>query len=736
VERQSRRLFLNQRLALKTLERNALLILQLANQKVKETQRELDSKRATVRQISHEIRTPLMIATNGLDLVRREFDREFGSSLPPAIDDILDDCEEACAVATEIISDFLIFEKLAAGMFTLEKVPTLLVPYLEKSIKMFHSSADSTGIRIAFVQPQQLAGDADLCADIDPLKMSNVVRNLMSNAIKFSRPGGTIRVTLQLVPRSCREPVPGSEQGSGQGSEHGSMGFDVLLAVSDDGAGISKENLGLLFGEGVQFNANSLQGGGGSGFGMYIAKGIVELHGGRIWAESEGEGKGTTFKVQLGVVSDTNTAKETAASRGQSWHGRSTLPTSGDLVDSLSAGVLSKGAGALAKGVVAGDTVTRDTDVASTRSTATPSSTLYSHGKSSHDREEERSSRRARRRSSERSEGSGGHRRSDSHDRSEGGEGRRSSGDLGEGPSLSLRHSHRQSHDHSHSGSHSHSHDQGDGEGNGGGHTARHIVRHRSSRDHGVGGVHGNIESGTGGEGKGEGVGVGGSSKPRRVRVLVVDDSQLSRKMMTRLLGGGGLELGLGLAASYECLEAVDGQAAVDMVRRHGGVGLVGEGTSPPGVLDLESGLGLGLGLVSVAGVLVEAAGGGVGASEVGGEAGVGAGMVEGGIDAVVMDCNMPHMSGPAAARQMRALGYKGIILGVSGETARQLSYCALQSPFFIPPIHVVILILIPIRHASQATTLRQRILSRQAPTALCSSQWVETPCCPHSPRT
>jgi CheY-like chemotaxis protein len=48
--------------------------------------------------------------------------------------------------------------------------------------------------------------------------------------------------------------------------------------------------------------------------------------------------------------------------------------------------------------------------------------------------------------------------------------------------------------------------------------------------------------------------------------------------------------------------------------------------------------------------------------------------MSEGGIDAVVMDCNMPHMSGPAAARQMRALGYKGIILGMSGEIYRQLT--------------------------------------------------------------
>ena len=198
MERQSRRLFLNQRLAVKTLQSNSQLTLELAGQRVQEAQHELDAKRATVRQISHEIRTPLMIASNGLDLVRREFDLEYGSSLPLTISDMLDDCEEACAVATEIISDFLIFEKLAAGLFTLERAPTLLIPYLEKSIKMFRTSADATGIKIVFAPFQPAAAgsshssspplpvDADVCVDIDPLKMSNVVRNLMSNAIKFS----------------------------------------------------------------------------------------------------------------------------------------------------------------------------------------------------------------------------------------------------------------------------------------------------------------------------------------------------------------------------------------------------------------------------------------------------------------------------------------------------------------------------------------------------------------------
>jgi DNA-binding response OmpR family regulator len=74
----------------------------------------------------------------------------------------------------------------------------------------------------------------------------------------------------------------------------------VLIACKDQGAGLSATNLKLLFREGMQFNANKLQAGGGSGFGLFITKGIVMLHkGANIWAESDGEGKGCTFYVEL-----------------------------------------------------------------------------------------------------------------------------------------------------------------------------------------------------------------------------------------------------------------------------------------------------------------------------------------------------------------------------------------------------------------------------------------------------
>ena len=109
--------------------------------------------------------------------------------------------------------------------------------------------------------------------------------SVFSNAIKFTGKGSKIEVCV-------------TRKASATGQEL------VLIACKDQGAGLSKVNLKLLFGEGVQFNANKLQAGGGSGLGLFITRGIVMLHkGANIWAESEGEGKGCTFFVELPLVS-------------------------------------------------------------------------------------------------------------------------------------------------------------------------------------------------------------------------------------------------------------------------------------------------------------------------------------------------------------------------------------------------------------------------------------------------
>jgi CheY-like chemotaxis protein len=131
----------------------------------------------------------------------------------------------------------------------------------------------------------------------DDVRLSQVFRNVISNALKFTPPDGTIEVTASHVKNGLpgAKPIEGEEEFCITHPRAGS----IRIAVKDSGVGLTKDQLQQLFGEGVQFDANRLQHGGGSGLGLNIAKGLVEQHQGTIRAESEGNGHGTTFIIEL-----------------------------------------------------------------------------------------------------------------------------------------------------------------------------------------------------------------------------------------------------------------------------------------------------------------------------------------------------------------------------------------------------------------------------------------------------
>jgi len=185
--------------------------------------------------------------------------------------------------------------------------------------------------------------------------MEQVLRNLLSNALKFSKEMSTITVQVGFQPlkspdvssmnastvgrrlsqeglkitngfvgakrrvaslqarlfssKAVRPNAPGvaSPEGDALQREADADADDpdkwvqgnLVVTVTDTGAGISKENQKLLFREGQQFDPHKLQGGGGSGFGLFISKSIVVLHGGRMTAYSKGEGQGTSFTFSI-----------------------------------------------------------------------------------------------------------------------------------------------------------------------------------------------------------------------------------------------------------------------------------------------------------------------------------------------------------------------------------------------------------------------------------------------------
>ncbi len=111
----------------------------------------------------------------------------------------------------------------------------------------------------------------------DPDLLGQVVVNLLDNALKFS-PGGGV-VTVRAWPE----------------------GDEVIIAVSDQGIGIPPDKLGRIFERFYQVDGSTSRRFGGMGIGLALCKAIVEAHGGRIWAESAGEGQGSTFYVALPV---------------------------------------------------------------------------------------------------------------------------------------------------------------------------------------------------------------------------------------------------------------------------------------------------------------------------------------------------------------------------------------------------------------------------------------------------
>jgi hypothetical protein len=116
--------------------------------------------------------------------------------------------------------------------------------------------------------------------NIDKPKLHQVLRNLVSNAIKFTSGMNESSVKRVVIYTSI-------------------LGETLKIQVCDTGPGISGANQLRLFKDIVQFNPNELQKGGGSGLGLYISRGIVDLHGGRIGVHSDGEGKGSCFTLEI-----------------------------------------------------------------------------------------------------------------------------------------------------------------------------------------------------------------------------------------------------------------------------------------------------------------------------------------------------------------------------------------------------------------------------------------------------
>jgi signal transduction histidine kinase/ActR/RegA family two-component response regulator len=214
--------------------------------------------------LSHELRTPLTAILGYTKLLRR------GKQDEAAVGRALEVIERNARLQTRLIEDLLDVSRIISGSLRLQVKPIGLGPVIEAAVANVRPVTQANGIQLDLVLDRSAA-----MVSGDPVRMDQIVSNLLGNAVKFTPPGGTVEVRLERT------------------------GPEVQITVKDTGAGIRPDFLPYVFDRFRQDDTTEARSHGGLGLGLAIVSHLVELHNGSIYAESAGEGRGATFTVSL-----------------------------------------------------------------------------------------------------------------------------------------------------------------------------------------------------------------------------------------------------------------------------------------------------------------------------------------------------------------------------------------------------------------------------------------------------
>lgn len=229
--------------------------------------------------VTHELRTPLMAILGAIELFgmqtisladgerrtdpRRSSDRE--------IKKYLDIMERQAQKMKLLVEEILDFARMKAGKMGIKKTTESLASVVAEVLAEIRTLAEIKGVTL-------IPPDNDIIAMFDRGQIKRVVSNLLTNAVKYNRPGGKVTIVLSNP-----------------------SGNEALMKIIDDGVGVSCENMEKIFEQFFRVDQSLKRDAGGFGLGLSVAKKIVELHGGKISAESAGLGCGTTLSFTLPV---------------------------------------------------------------------------------------------------------------------------------------------------------------------------------------------------------------------------------------------------------------------------------------------------------------------------------------------------------------------------------------------------------------------------------------------------
>jgi signal transduction histidine kinase len=218
--------------------------------------------------MSHELRTPLNAIIGFSQVLRDQMVGSVNEKQAEYLDDIISSGNHLLS----LINDVLDLSKVEAGQVELEVHPFSLREALERGVVMVRERATEDGVRVGFTADPEVD-----VVDGDERRIKQVIFNLLSNAVKFTPAGGEVDVSATR------------------------LNGEVRVSVADTGPGIAPEDRERIFEEFQQTETGGVQHE-GTGLGLALSKRFVELHGGRIWLESE-LGRGSTFTFALPTTS-------------------------------------------------------------------------------------------------------------------------------------------------------------------------------------------------------------------------------------------------------------------------------------------------------------------------------------------------------------------------------------------------------------------------------------------------
>jgi CheY-like chemotaxis protein len=217
--------------------------------------------------LAHELRNPLAPIGHGLEVLRRD------GRNPKVAEEVRSVMERQVQQMTRLVDDLLDISRITSDKIELRRERVDLATVVKNAVETSRPLIDSAGHQLTVSLPTE-----PIFLDADPARLAQVFSNLLNNSAKYTDPKGRIQIEAKLDARH------------------------VVVAVRDNGVGISCEALAYVFDMFRQVDRSLERAKGGLGIGLTLVRRLVELHGGTIDALSEGPGKGSEFVVRLPVA--------------------------------------------------------------------------------------------------------------------------------------------------------------------------------------------------------------------------------------------------------------------------------------------------------------------------------------------------------------------------------------------------------------------------------------------------